>query len=183
MARWFDSLALASGRSGAVGLAGLLVAVGLTGCALPPVELSTQEPLAVDINMRIDVYQYDEGEKPKPIATPTPVPSGDVATRQEDRAADVQVFKNSRLVGEGADGLLAILAETQGDYGDFVRDTVRAENADRMTLMKSIAEKERKSLTEVQKNQAELWRNRSFSGEYIQVPGAGGDLTWKQKEE
>ncbi len=52
-----------------------------------------------------------------------------------------------------------------------------------MTLMKAAAEKERKSLAEVQKQQAELWRNRSFSGEYIQVAGAGQKLAWKQKEE
>lgn len=155
----------------------------LAGCTLPQIDLGTPEPIKVDINMRLDVYQYEEGTKPGPLATPTPVPSGDLATRQEDRAADVQVFKNSRLVGEGADGLMVILEETQGDYGDFVRDMVRAENADRMTMMKGIAEKERKSLAEVQKQQAELWRNRSFSGEYIQIAGGDGKLGWKQKEE
>ncbi len=165
--------------------AGLMTgcALVLTGCSLPQIDLGTPEPIQVDINMRLDVYQYEEGTKRSPTATPTPVPSGDLATRREDRAADVQVFKNSRLVGEGADGLLVILEETQGDYGEFVRDTVRAENADRMTMMKGLAEKERKSLADVQKQQAELWRNRSFSGEYIQVAGSGRELAWKQKEE
>ncbi len=101
------------------------LAVALSGCSLPQIQLGTPEPIQVDINMRLDVYQYEEGTKQSPTATPTPVPSGDLAMRREDRAADVQVFKNSRLVGEGADGLLVILEETQGDYGDFVRDTVR----------------------------------------------------------
>lgn len=162
-----------------VGAAGSLLA----GCSLPQIDLGTREPIKVDINMRLDVYQYDEGTKPGPMATPTPVPSGDLATRREDRAADIQVFKNSRLVGEGMDGLLAILEEPNGEYGDFVRDTVRAENADRMTVMKATAEKEKRSLAEVQKEQAELWRNRSFSGEYIQVKGDGGKLAWNQKGE
>ncbi len=161
---------------------GFVVATGLAGCSLPQIDLGTREPIKVDINMRLDVYQYEEGSKPSPVATPTPVPSRDLATRREDRAADVQVFKNSRLVGEGMDGLLAILEETQGDYGDFVRDTVRAENADRMTLMKAAAESEKRSLTEVQARQAELWRNRSFSGEYIQVKSDSGKPAWKQKE-
>jgi uncharacterized protein YdbL (DUF1318 family) len=160
---------------------GCVAGSSLAGCALPSIDLGTREPIKVDINVRLDVYQYDEGSKPDPLATPTPVPSADLATRREDRAADIQVFKNSRLVGEGTDGLLAILEETKGEYGDFVRDTVRAENADRMTVMKATAEKEKRSLAEVQKQQAELWRNRSFSGEYIQVKGDGGTVAWTQK--
>ncbi len=124
-----------------------------------------------------------KGTRPGPTATPTPVPSGDLATRREDRAADVQVFKNSRLVGEGMDGLLAVLEQPNGEYGDFVRDTVRAENADRMTAMKATAEKEKRSLVAVQRQQAELWRNRSFPGEYMQVEGNGEKLAWQQKEE
>ncbi len=159
--------------------------VGLSGCSLPQIDLGTSEPIKVDINMRLDVYQYDEGTKKPPTeATPTAAAaSGDVAEGTADRAADVQVFKNSRLVGEGADGLLAILAETTGENGDFVRDTVRAENAARMRLMKGVAEKEKRPLPEVQGDYAELWRNRSFSGEWVQVKGEGGELEWMQKAE
>ena len=52
-----------------------------------------------------------------------------------------------------------------------MRVTVEEENADRMDLMKSLAESQKTSLPEIQAKQAELWRNRSFKGEWIETPG------------
>jgi len=158
-------------------LLALCLAAG--GCKLPSINLSTNEPIKVEIDMRLDVYQFGEGEKPPaPRASPAPASA---PQRQRDRAADIQVFKNSRLVGEGDDGLLAVLDEPPGDYGDTVRKTVAAENADRMALMKKAAEQEKCPLIDVQKRQAELWRNRSFKGEWIEVPQASGKPKWIQK--
>jgi uncharacterized protein YdbL (DUF1318 family) len=96
--------------------------------------------------------------------------------------ADIQQFKNERLVGEGHDGLLVIRSKPEGDYGDYVRVAVEEENTDRMELMKSLAERQKTSLPEIQTKQAELWRNRSFKGEWIETPEADGSWKWEQKE-
>lgn len=96
--------------------------------------------------------------------------------------ADIQQFKNERLVGEGHEGLLVIRTKPEGEYGDYVRVAVEEENADRMDLMKSLAESQKTSLPEIQGTQAELWRNRSFKGEWIETPGPDGSWKWVQKE-
>jgi uncharacterized protein YdbL (DUF1318 family) len=158
----------------------LLVACSLLGgCKAPTVNLATSEPIKVDINMRLDVYQYSSPTTKKaqgPPAAQTP------EARRKNRMADIQQFKNERLVGEGHEGLLVIRTKPEGEYGDYVRVTVEEENADRMELMKSLAESQKTSLPEIQGKQAELWRNRSFKGEWIETPEPDGSWKWVQKE-
>jgi len=153
----------------------------VAGCKAPSINLTTGEPIKVDIAMRLDVYQHtdSEGQPSKPA---TPARGANAAERRKNREADIQTFKNSRLVGEGHDGLLVVLAETAGENGDYVREYVAAENADRMAQMKARSEKEKRSLAEIQKEQAELWANRSFKGEWIEVQGANGAWGWQQKK-
>ncbi len=165
----------------------------LAGCAAPSINLATNEPIKVDIAMRLDVYQHggDLTGRPKGNATstapttPTAPPNsatGDPAERAKNRQADIQVFKNSRLVGEGRDGLLVILTEPAGDYGDYVRRTVAGENRDRIEAMKTLADKQKRPLPEIQKEQAALWVNRSFKGEWIEVRTPTGTFQWQQKQ-
>ena len=73
--------------------------------------------------------------------------------------------------------------ETPGDYGHFIRKTVDAENADRMALMKSDAEKQKTSLPQIQTKQASLAAKLSFKGEWIEVVKDDGSAEWIQKEE
>lgn len=161
----------------------VLLAVG--GCKTPSINLSTNEPIKVDIAMRLDVYQHT-AEGASPAATPKP---GNPATakiepskRRKDREADIQTFKNSQSVGEGHDGLLVILKAPDGDAGDYLRHTVAAENADRMADMKAYAKAQNLSLAEVQTGQGELWRNRAFKGEWIEVKKSNGSYEWTQKQ-
>jgi uncharacterized protein YdbL (DUF1318 family) len=142
----------------------------LGGCKAPTVNLATSEPIKVDINMRLDA----QGQAPSTAQTPE--------ARRRNRMADIQQFKNERLVGEGHEGLLVIRSKPEGEYGDYVRVAVEEENADRMDLMKSLAESQKTSLPEIQGKQAELWRNRSFKGEWIETPGPDGSWNWVQKE-
>ncbi len=158
----------------------LLACATLGGCKAPSVNLATAEPIKVDINMRLDVYQYSSAATKKP-AQAQPAPQTPEA-RRRNRMADIQQFKNERLVGEGHEGLLLIRSKPEGEYGDYVRVTVEEENADRMDLMKSLAESQKTSLPEIQAKQAELWRNRSFKGEWIEIPGPDGSWKWVQKE-
>lgn len=153
----------------------------LTACAGPTVNLATPQPIKVDIAMRLDVYQHAKEASKK--STPTSTTSTDPAEARRNRMADIQTFKNSRLVGEGRDALLAIRVETPGDYGDFIRKTVDAENADRMALMKSEAEKQKTSLPQIQTKQASLAAKLAFKGEWIEFVKADGSSEWIQKEE
>jgi uncharacterized protein YdbL (DUF1318 family) len=154
----------------------------LEGCKAPTVNLATSEPIKVDINMRLDVYQYSTTGTQKPAQPQASPSAGNPESRRRNRMADIQQFKNQRLVGESRDGLLVIRVKPDGEFGDYVRTTVEEENADRMELMKSLAESQKTSLPEIQAKQAELWRNRSFKGEWIETPGPDGSWKWVQKE-
>ena len=155
-------------------------ALFLTACAGPTVNLATPQPIKVDIAMRLDVYQHAKEASKK--STSSVATSIDPAEARRNRMADIQTFKNSRLVGEGRDALLAIRVETPGDYGDFIRKTVDAENADRMALMKSDAEKQKTSLPQIQTKQACLAAKLAFKGEWIEVVKDDGSAEWIQKE-
>jgi len=159
--------------------------LSLVACAGgPSVRLVTAEPIQVDINMRVDVYQHADGASaPAQSASRTP----DTATstpesRRRNRLADIQEFKNSRIVGEGKDGLLAVIERPPGEFGDYVVKSVTDENVDRMEVMQAVAESAQRSVTEVQEEQAAEWRRRAFVGEWIEVPlEEAGGYQWKQK--
>lgn len=165
----------------------------LTACSGPTVNLETPKPIEVDIQMRLDVYQYSDkktGSTQPEVQqagseTPQPAPgSSNPSTRRRNRMADIQKFKNERLIGEGRDGLVVIVnPPTQNDYADYVRKTVEAENHDRLELMKDQAEARKSSLPEIQQEQAGLWANRSFAGELIEVETSPGKWEWKPKPE
>ena len=153
----------------------------LASCAAPTVNLATPQPIKVDIAVRLDVYQHAKEAAKK--STSSVATGTDPAEARRNRMADIQTFKNSRLVGEGRDALLAIRVEMPGDYGDFIRKTVDAENADRMALMKSDAEKQKTSLPQIQTKQASLAAKLAFKGEWIEVVKDDGSTEWIQKEE
>lgn len=158
-----------------------------TGCQVPSVRIATPEPIVVDINMRVDVYQHEETDRPADAtaeAGQRPEPTESTPeSRRRNRMADIQEFKNSRLVGEGRDGLLAIIDAPPGEYGQYVTRAVADENADRMEVMQEVAEKSKRPLPAVQADQAAEWRKRAFRGEWIEVLGEDGETyVWKQKE-
>lgn len=158
----------------------VLIALGVAGCKGPTVSLSTPEPIVVDINMRVDVYERGGGSgaaKPSPGAD---LPAAD--SRRRSRMGDIQTFKNSRLVGEGRDGLLYVLSRPEGSYGAYVDKTAAEENADRIVVMRQLAVERKMSLADVQEQQGELWRNRSFSGEWIEVAQDNNTWRWMQKK-
>lgn len=149
------------------------------GCQGPTVNLSTPEPIVVDVNMRVDIFERGSGSgapKPSPAAD---LPAADA--RRLSRMGDIQTFKNSRLVGEGRDGLLSVLSRPEGNYGKYVERVAAEENADRLVIMRQLAAERRLSLADVQAEQGELWRNRSFSGEWIEVMQDNDTWRWAQK--
>lgn len=193
MERAFQTLILAA-----------LAAMVIAGCKTPTVNLATTEPIKVDIDMRLDVYQYSSTNAPKngqitvtkaPDSAQTPATnattstnliakseppsstSGSPETRRHNRAADIQKYKNDRMVGEGHNGLLFIVTENlpKDDSAHAIRSTVNAENQDRMDVMRKEADEQKVSLPTIQAQQGALWANRSFKGEWIEVEKDG---TW-----
>jgi hypothetical protein len=154
------------------------VVAALAGCSAPNINLSTAQPIKVDIAMRLDVYQHNKDAAKKPASDGLP---SDPETRRRNRMADIQNFKNSRLVGEGRDGLLSIRMDTPGEAGDYMRKTVASENEDRMVLMSARTEKEKRNLADIQAEQAALWRQRSFQGELIELANPDGTFGWVAK--
>lgn len=154
-----------------------LAALFLAGCTGPTVNLSTPEPVKVDIAMRLDVYQHQKEEKPSQPA-PTTTPGND----RLNRAADIQTFKNSRLIGESANALLSIRVEPSGEEGDYLRKIVEAENASRMALMKEQSTRDKIPLPAIQKKQADLARKMAFKGEWIEMEKENGTLEWVPKD-
>lgn len=155
----------------------------LAGCALPPVELSTPEPVKVDVNVRLDVYQHRDPESREPPPdTDAADDTASIELRRRNRMGDIQLFKNSRIVGENRNGLLEIIEPPPGEYGAYVQSVVNAENRDRLTLMRRQAEAGDLDLAAIQSERARLWRDRAFSGEWIEVPvDDGATYQWRRK--
>lgn len=142
----------------------------------PTVHVATSEPLKVDVNMRVDIYQHTTGN------APAEGPEGEAQTRRRARMAEIQNLKNARIVGEDRHGLLAIVQAPPGDYGDYVRRTAEAENADRLALMKQLAAERRVPLAQIEAEQATLWRERAFPGEWVETQEPDGAWRWTQKQ-
>ena len=163
-----------------------LILILLAGCSLPTVNLGTKEPLKVDpvkvdLNMRVDVYQHADTAVQKRVAASQPAVTEDVQTRLRNRMGEVQVLKNNRLVGESRKGLLEIRNQPPGEFGDYVQRIVEAENKDRLAMIEEIAQKQHLRREEVERQQAELARNKAFNGEWIEVQQPDGTFAWKQK--
>ena len=110
----------------------LAVVMILPGCkSLPAIPLTTPQPLEVNLNMRLDVYQYrgDEPQDKEAVKT-----LAEATERQRNRMSEVQTIKDNRFIGEDHRGLLQLREVPAGDWGDYVKRTIDAENEDRMLL-------------------------------------------------
>ncbi|HEV7730803.1 MAG TPA: DUF1318 domain-containing protein [Candidatus Binatia bacterium] len=148
----------------------------VAGCA-PSINLSTQKPLEVDVTLRVDIYNH---RVPDDAATATGTPGGDAEAERRKRMSEIQSLKNSRLIGETHLGLLTVRERPTGRYGDYVVATVEAENADRTELMRAMAAERRRPLAEIEAEQAKLWRERAFPGEWVEEQSADGTWQWVQ---
>lgn len=181
-------------------IVGFLIALPFfTACSsLPDIPLTTPEPLTVNINVKMDVYQH-EAEGGMKAGEPATVVKEAVATGDEtavtpeqrqaaergirDRMEQVQTLKNNRLVGENHEGLLEIREIPPGEYGEYTQKTVAEENVDRETLMKALAVEEKKALPAIKREQGQWRARQSFKGEWVEEQDAEGAWRWVQKSE
>ena len=159
----------------------LLFALVGSGCTGIGVNLGTEKPLSVDINMKLDVYQHGDATVQKKVAAANADLPVDIRTRRKNRMGEVQILKNSRTVGENHLGLLEVRTPAPGEYGTYVKETVDAENKDRTQIMEDISKKDNLTLAQVQAEQARLAANRAFNGEWIETTLPDGSFQWVQK--
>jgi hypothetical protein len=153
----------------------------LSACNLPTIKIGTPEPIKVDVTMRMNVYQYKGTEPTEPNAEEKTFE--EAVTRQRNRMSEIQEIKANRFVGEDHRGLLHLRNKPAGEWGTYVEKTVKEENEDRMTLMRHQAKESNRALHEVQAEQWKLRSDKSFKGEWIEVPGDNSDaFKWVQAE-
>lgn len=159
----------------------LSAAAALAACKqLPQIPITTPKPLEVNLNMRLDVYQY-RGDEPKDKEALKN--AGETTERMRNRMAEIQTLKNNQLVSEDHRGLLQIREVPAGDWGVQVKKVVAAENEDRMLLMRQKAKASNRALHEIEDEQWHLRAEQAGSGEWIEVPGAtSGSFQWKRVE-
>ena len=154
-------------------------ALAFAACNSIPIDVGTKQPVKVDIAMKVDVYQHSDPNGPKKVPAPPPA---DIGRSRRMRMGEIQILKNSRLIGENHAGYLEVRTVPPGEYGDYVQTTVDAENSDRGQLIEKLAKEKNVPVSQAERQQAELFQKGAFPGEWIEVPDADGKFAWKQKE-
>jgi len=145
------------------------------------VNLSSPEPIKVDVSMRLDVYQYKGDAPDKPDEAQ--VGYEEAVERQRNRMSEIQKLKDNRFVGEDHRGLLHLREKPAGDWGDYVERTVNAENEDRTILMRRTAKDTNQALHEVQDEQWKLRTDKAYKGEWVELPGdSANSYKWEQSD-
>ena len=143
---------------------------------MPEVPITTPKPLEVNLNMRLDVYQY-RGDEPADKEVGRVLDEAN--TRMRNRMAEIFNFKSNELVGENHRGLLEIRQVPAGKWGDDVKRQVTAENEDRMLIMRQNAKDSGRTLQEVQDEQWKIRSRQANDREWIEVPGQNpGTFQW-----
>lgn len=157
----------------------LPVVVALAACkTLPEVPITTPKPLEVNLNMRLDVYQYRGDEPLDKEATKN---ASEATQRMRNRMVEIQTLKNNQLVSEDHRGLLQIREVPSGEWGPQMKKAVAAENEDRMLLMRQKAKESNRPLHELEDEQWRLRTQQAGTGEWIEVPGVTpGSFQWKR---
>lgn len=158
----------------------LLAAVLLSGCKLPDVNLATPKPLEVNLNMRLDVYQYsgDKGENKEALRS-----LGEATDRQRNRMSELRELKSNGHIGEDHRGLLQIRDLPPGDWGERTKKLVQDENDDRTTQMRAEAQRTNRPLHEVQDDQWKRNLSAAFKNEWVEQPGEKeGTFKWVQAQ-
>ncbi len=172
----------------------VLLAFAVFGCA--KVNVETKEPLKVDINMRIDVYQhvakdaesindqiYGSSEKKvnalfnlNEAYAADANDSGAAIERRKSRASQIEDYFNKGYIGENREALLEARSGAPAD----AESLVSGENADRKIIYQQIADKNGVDVSETQKVFFQDDYNRAPSGWWFEASD-GKTYAWKQK--
>lgn len=157
------------------------VALTVSACKLPIVNVATPDPIKVDVTMRLDVYQYRGDESSKPGEAQ--VSYEEAVIRRRNRMAEVQTLKNNRLVGEDHRGQLNLREKPAGEWGRQVEEVVKKENEDRTIILRHEAKESNRQVHEVEAAHWKTNLEKAFKGEWVEVPGDKPDtFKWIQAE-
>jgi len=171
------------------------------GCAKVSVE--TKEPIKVDINMRVDVYQhvvkdvesvndeiYGTPEKnfnalfslQSVYAAEWSSKAQEAISRRKSRAAKIDDYFREGYIGENKDALLEVKNLPSGSLVSEVQTLVTNENADRQIIYVETAAKNGVSIREASKVFFESDYRRASSGWWFEIYDATSDsYVWRQK--
>ena len=157
----------------ACSLAGLLLgAFFLSGCS-PTINLATPEPVKVDVNVRLDVYQKTAATKVNDEQS-----SLEIAANRRQRSGEIQQLKNDGVIGEDRDGYPTLRrTPTDPKYLAYAQGVIAAETSDRSFLYLANAQAQNKPLELIEREYAQLWNDRAFPGEWVQKENG----TWIKK--
>ena len=164
------------------------------GCARVEVQ-APKDPIKMDINMRLDVYQHvakDIDAIENIVSGPAGVQHAfaeflvqtayaesldpaveSAAYRRRDRKAVIDPLLAQGILGENRSGLLSI----RGTADDGAKQAIDSENSDRTTIYQALAQKNGTSVEEIQKMYAERLRNSAPAGAPVESP----DGVWSSK--
>ena len=163
-------------------LLSLVVGTSLLSSCLKPfdVNVTAPQPIKVDLTMDVHVYQHGQPDTKTDAAQATFRSAMD---SRRLRMTEIQELKNNRIVGENHLGNLTIKNRPAGEYGDYVENTVTAENQDREILMAQEAGEKNVTVDKIRDEQWKHWQRKSFPGEWIEVANESGqDYRWEQKK-
>lgn len=185
----------------------IAAAIGF-GCARVNVG-GSKEPIKLDIAMRLDIYQHVQkdidsienivaGNKTQPakkagnqsflncLLSSAYAQEGltpdveQAALRRKDRLDILSSWEAKAVVGENKAGLVEIRSAGLADSS--VDGLVKAENADRMLIYRSLAGKYGETLEQIQKVYAEKLADQAPSGTPIETLNSStGSSEWKVK--
>jgi hypothetical protein len=164
-------------RHSAFGIRHWGLALLLASCTtLPEVPITTPKPLEVNLNMRLDVYQY-RGDEPTDKEASKALEEANI--RQRNRMSEIMNFKGNELVGEDHRGQLFLREVPAGKWGEEVKKKVSDENTDRMLIMRQKAMESNRTLQEVQDEQWKVRVRQANEKEWIEVAGkVPGTFQW-----
>ena len=168
----------------------VLLSFFVLGCA--KVNLQTEKPLKVNINMRVDVYQhvvkdveaiegqiYNQNKKinlngcfflESVYAQEFSSSVEKAIQRRKKRLSDIEEYAKQGVIGEGKNALLVVVAKKiNSSLKKKVEELISEENKDRLVIYKATAAKNGVSLKNVEKIFFAAHYNHAQPGMWFEV--------------
>jgi uncharacterized protein YdbL (DUF1318 family) len=174
----------------------VLLVMIIFGCA--KVSVQTPEPIKVDINMRVDVYQHvvkdvesinDQiyGPQNKELnslfglgtayAQDLSAQASEAIARRRSRVSKIEEYFSKGYIGENRKALLEIVGDVPADIKSQVKDVINQENKDRDILYQEIANKNNTDISGIREVSFKEDYERAPSGYWFQT----GSGKWAKK--
>ncbi|MCK4912185.1 MAG: DUF1318 domain-containing protein [Candidatus Omnitrophica bacterium] len=165
------------------------------------VSVETKNPIKVDINMRVDIYQHvvddvedindqiygSSNEKlnflfgfEEVYAADLSGAASEAISRRKKRAGSIEAYFGKGYIGENKHALLESRGDAPEEEGAKIKQMISEENKDRDAIYKAVADKNGSDVSFVRKASFESDYKRALSGYWFQILDGGG-YNWKKK--